>query len=366
MLEQQLADYLGLTASFKQGLKIPFQMCPTHLAAQCVKAAIGRPSIRTQNTCEIISQQAFDPFSTAGGQHQEDGHQRSRSYPQPGSFAHLMPTSFIHIDTRLLAGIGFGFFHRCFQCSTDRLLLRRNTAQANFGVKADFHQFCYIPITHSEPPTQIADHRLCPWPKTAFWHIFRPLSACFCSTYQATQGMQLVLGNDWLRLRQFTYLVASRMRIVSQQQGATLVASVWFAHHSVLNLLWRSQLASMSVMSLLPPSFSPRGFAFRLGWRLGPIRRGGLGRITRILVDLLPQPTHLNLQPGNLFLQHGYLGDNRYPHCDWYSFPIFLGNRLTGRQIHIQSLLRDLPLFYCLSSSKMRLFDTCIFGFISN
>src|SRR5450759_3241718 len=64
LLEQQLADHSGLTASFKQGLKITFQMGPTHLATQWVKATIGCPSIRSQDTCEIFSQQAFDPFCT--------------------------------------------------------------------------------------------------------------------------------------------------------------------------------------------------------------------------------------------------------------------------------------------------------------
>src|SRR5450759_1104612 len=274
LLEQQLADHSGFTASFKQCLKIPFQMSPTHLASQWVKSIIGCPSIRSQDTREILSEQAFDPFCTAGGQQQKDGHQRSRSHPQPGGFTPLMPAGFIHIDTRLLAGIGFGFFHRYFQGGTDRLLLRRNAAQANLGVKANFYQLDHIPVTHSEPPTQIADHRLGPWPKAAFWHIFRPASTRLCPTHQAAQGLQLILRDDWLNLGQFTHLAASWLGIFSQQQGATLVAGVRFATHRTLNLIRWFQLASMSVMSLLPTGFLPRGFGFGPGWRLRSIRGG--------------------------------------------------------------------------------------------
>src|SRR5450759_92082 len=237
--------------------------------------------------------------------------------------------------------------HISFQGSTDRLLLRRNAAQAHFSVKTDFHQLDYIPITHAEPPTQIADHRLGAWPETTFWHIFRPASIRLCSTGQAGQSMALIFRYHRFRLGQFTDLMPLQLRIISQQQGPTLVAGVWFAYHDALNWLRRFQLATLSVMSLLPAGFSSRGFAFGPGRHSRPIRRGRFGRVLRMLVDLLPQSSHLCLQPANLFLQHGDLGDNQPLYQDWYSFPISLGNRQTRRQFHIHSLLLDLPFFYC-------------------
>ena len=49
LFEQQLTDHLGLTPSIDQGLKIPFRMRPTDLAAQRVEAKVGCPAIRTQD-----------------------------------------------------------------------------------------------------------------------------------------------------------------------------------------------------------------------------------------------------------------------------------------------------------------------------
>src|SRR5450759_329076 len=97
LLEKQLTDHLGLTPSIVKGLKIPFQMRPTDLSAHRVEAQVGCPAIRTQDVGESFTQQALDPFTTAGGQQRKDGHQVRCTYPQPGLFAHLMPARFIHI-----------------------------------------------------------------------------------------------------------------------------------------------------------------------------------------------------------------------------------------------------------------------------
>jgi hypothetical protein len=188
--------------------------------------------------------------------------------------------------------------------------------------------------------------------------------------------VQLIFGNLWPWFGQFTHLMPLGLRIFPQQQSSTLTAGIRFALHNPLNLVRRFEFATMSMMSLLPSRFSPRRLSFGPRWCPRPIRRRRLRRVSRILVELLFQSRYLSFQTGNLFLQHGHLLSQRAvfvpKHTDdnlnreRRSFPVFLRNRHPCGQIHSHSVLRDPPSFYCIFSSKIRLFATCQSGFIPN
>ncbi len=200
------------------------------------------------------------------------GHLVGSSHPQPGLFAHLMPARFINIHACLLPEIALGFFYRLLQGLTGFLFLGRNASQTHLGMKANFHQLCHIPMAHPKPSTQITDHRLGARPETAFWHIFRPLATRLSTAHQAGQSMPLIFGDDGFRFGQLTHRMPLGLRVFSQQQCSTLLASVRFAHHQTLNLFRRFQFATMSMMPLLSTRLSTRGFCIGSGWRLRSIR----------------------------------------------------------------------------------------------
>jgi hypothetical protein len=376
LLEEQFPNDLRLPTAFKQGLKIAFQMGPTHLTADRVKARVGRPAIRAQDPREPCSQQAFDPLRTAGSQEQESRHQACRVNPQPGGFAHLMPAGFINVGTPLLLYITLGFLDWGLQGFTHGLFLGGNTFQTHRDVKANVHQLDDIPMAQTKSSPQIADHRLSVCTKTACGHLYGPLSTRLSTASQTGQGIQLIFRDDRLRVRDLTDLVTLGVRVFPQQQRPALLAGIRYSHHDVVDLLKRFQFATVSMMAFLTTLFSSKWLGFGPRRSLRPIRRGWLRGILRVLIKPLLQAIHFSSQPGDLFLKLNNLlfqgmvlvsqQDDNHLNRERRLFPVFGWNRQTSGQIHSHILLRDQTSFYCFFSPKMRLFSTCQFNFLPN
>ena len=141
----------------------------------------------------------------------ENGHGGGGAHPQPLAVGQFVPAGFIDIDHRLLLHMRLRRFHRCLQRLTDALLLSRNASQADLDLKDRFQQFVHVPMADPEPPTQIADHSLQPFAKTAAWHVRWPLGSILGSTPLASQRMPLIFDDVRHNFRQFTHLMPFRV-----------------------------------------------------------------------------------------------------------------------------------------------------------
>src|SRR5450759_2493160 len=364
MGQQHPPDHLRFTPTFHPSLEIAFEMRPTHLTIQRIKPVVGTVAIRTDDAGIVAAQQFLGPKGTAVFEDAKHGHTRCGTYPQPEFLDKLLPTGFIQVHRVLRLNMLLGGLNRLFQRPTDPLFLGRDTSQADFNLKYRSQYLHHVPLVDPETPTQIADQSLKPLSKTSFWHSHGPFGPVWSTANHAIQRMALVFYDFRHDYWQFAYLMAFRLGIFSQQQRPAILTHTRHAFDDLTHFLRGFQLPPMPVMPFSSPFFLPTQLWLGIVPLLRPVARGRFGRVVRILVHLLPQSRHLALQPGNLSLKCGDLGDDHPLYRDGCSFPIFLGNRQIGRQIHILSLLLYLPFFYCFSSLKCRLFATCHFDFL--
>jgi hypothetical protein len=94
-------------------------------------------------------------------------------------------------------------------------------------------------MTDPEPPTQVADHGLQPFAKTAARHVRWPLRSIFGPAHRTSQCVPLIFDDFRLNFRQFTHLMAFGPRIHPVQDSPTIPTDTrQAAHHLTVLIGW--------------------------------------------------------------------------------------------------------------------------------
>jgi hypothetical protein len=139
----------------------PDDVSPTYLSEPFMIRAIGRISIRAENSVEYFAESFFENFGASRRRYLEQRLCRRGECPQPGRLTHSPQSRFIHVDEALSGQCFFDFFVRRLKRFGDFQMEVTYRAQRDINPEDGFENIYNTTANHAAHADSITFHVTC-------------------------------------------------------------------------------------------------------------------------------------------------------------------------------------------------------------